>query len=741
MKAKSILLIFLILPVLSKISAQILTGSIQDQNQNPVIGATVFFLNTKAGTQTDANGEFFISRPENQDSLVIAYTGYRTDTMLIPKDMNEILLVLQEGIELEGVTIDAVRKSQSFSLLNPHNIETLHASEFRKAACCSLAESFQTSNTVDLSYNNAVVGNREIQFLGLRGAYTQQLIENRPVFTGILSTFGYDFIPGTWLERVNIQKGAGSSIYGAQSMTGAINVGLVKPETDPPVFVNIYGDYHGRYEGNVHLNKTWKEGLYSGLYLHGSRHSGFRDHNQDGFYDDARTMRLNGLWRNTFQSKNWEGQVNLHALRDFRTGGQTTSEDPYLSRQQLNHLNLSANLGYLGLPNKNMTIGSIWDFSKSNISSSFGKRNSLDAKEYHYQSQIILTYESSSKAHQFDVGPSVHLNIAEEQVQDLIFPSIKYNQLVGGLLMDYQWRYGQECEAEPAKLILSTSQRVDWINNLNALWLPRFNVRYNMTDQWTARASAGRGYRFYRVYSDQINLLSSNSYLSINNLPEYELSWNYGLNLVGKPQVFGEEFEINIDAYRTDFEKQLVVGLDQFQGSRPWINISGLEGKSRAWVLGSTVSYQFFDFINAKIGFRYQDNKLNADYRFREQVMIPKWRGMVALDWESKSKVWSINMTMNYIGPMRLPDKPNYPHELIHDHTGKSPAYPLLQTQINYLKGRWDLYLGCENITNYTQHSAIIAPTDPHGDYFNATEVFAPINGIKPYLGIRYKWN
>lgn len=184
-----------------------------------------------------------------------------------------------------------------------------------------------------------------------------------------------------------------------------------------------------------------------------------------------------------------------------------------------------------------------------------------------------------------------------------------------------------------------------------------------------------------------------------------------------------------------------MVGLDQFQGSRPWINISGLEGKSRAWVLGSTVSYQFFDFINAKIGFRYQDNKLNADYRFREQVMIPKWRGMVALDWESKSKVWSINMTMNYIGPMRLPDKPNYPHELIHDHTGKSPAYPLLQTQINYLKGSWDLYLGCENITNYTQHSAIIAPTDPHGDYFNATEVFAPINGIKPYLGIRYKWN
>ncbi|MBK9271836.1 MAG: TonB-dependent receptor [Saprospiraceae bacterium] len=740
MKAKSFTLIYVFLPVFLKLHAQVLQGSVQDQNQKPLLGATVFFLNTGTGTQTDEKGEFFISRPPHQDSLVIAYTGYQTDTILIPKDMHQILLVLQEGIELEGVTIEAVRKSHSFSLLNPLNVETLHASEFRKAACCSLAESFQTSNTVDLSYNNAVVGNREIQFLGLRGAYTQQLIENRPVFTGILSTFGYDFIPGTWLERVNIQKGAGSSIYGAQSMTGAINVGLVSPETDPPVFVNAYGDYHGRYEGNIHLNKKWKDGLFSGLYLHGSRHSGFRDHNQDGFYDDARTLRLNGLWRNTFHSKNWEGQFNLHALRDFRSGGQTRMEDPYLSQQILSHFNVSGNVGYLGLPNKNMTIGSIWDFSKSNLDASFGKRNTLNANEHHFQSQIILTYESADKAHQLDAGPSLHLNIAEEKTKDIRFPIIQYNQMVAGLLLDYQWRYGQDCESEPAKLIVSSSQRLDWLNNQKALWLPRFNLRYNMTEQWTARASAGRGYRFFRVFSDQINLLSSNSSLSIGKLPDYELSWNYGLNLVGKPQVFGEEFEINIDAYRTDFEKQLVVGLDQFQNSQPLISIKELEGKSRAWVLGSTISYPFFDFIRAKFGFRYQNNKLNADFRFREQVMIPKWRGLVSLDWESKSKTWSVNMTMNYIGPMRLPDKPNYSHELIHDHTDKSPAYPLLQTQINYLKGRWDWYLGCENITNYTQHSAIIAASDPHGDFFNATEVFAPINGIKPYLGVRYKW-
>jgi len=719
------------------LSAQILSGKVLDEKNTPLEGARIQFAGTGLGAMTDQKGEFFIERHPTQDTLVVSYLGYQTDSLVIPDGMNIILLVLTEGVELDAVTIQSERKSHSFSLLNPLNVETLSSAEFRKAACCSLAESFQTSNTVDLSYNNAVVGNREIQFLGLRGAYTQQLIENRPVFTGILSTFGYDMIPGTWLRQVNIQKGAASALYGAQSMTGAINIGLVTPNEDAPLFANIYGDYHGRYEGNLHLNRVWNHHIQSGLYLHGSRHSGFRDHNKDGFYDDSRTTRYNGLWRNTFQSENWEGQFNIQALTDRRTGGQLTEENPYLSNQEIGHFNASANLGFLGMKNPGTTIGSIWDFSTSELKGTYGRNYSLQAREWHLQAQIIFTHEWGEGAHKIDAGPAITYNQAQENL-DLFNNKIKldYIQAAPALFADYHWKFGQTCAEGAPKLILSLSQRIEWPDTTQPLWIPRINVRYNFLDEWTLRASAGRGYRFYRLFADQINVLSTNRPWDIGPLPKYESSWNYGLNLVGKPNLFGKELEINLDAYLTDFENQIIIDLDD----PTRVSIYNLDGRSRALVLGSTGTLPIGYGFSAKIGARYQNNKIDYRKGFRDQIMIPKWRGLISLDWESTSKIWSVNLTANLIGPMRLTDKDGIPHEYVHDHIGRSPQYGLLQGQVNYLKGSWEVYAGCENITNYTQHNAIIAFQEPHGNYFNATEVFAPINGIKPYLGLKYRW-
>ncbi|MBK8151896.1 MAG: Plug domain-containing protein [Saprospiraceae bacterium] len=145
---------------------------------------------------------------------------------MLDEAQNFLKFKLREGVDLQEITVKSARQSASFSLLNPINLETLGSQDFRKAACCSLSESFQGTNTVDLTYTNAATGNREIQFLGLRGLYTQNLIENRPVFGGILSSQSYDYIPGTWLEQINILKGAGTSIYGIESITGAINTSL-----------------------------------------------------------------------------------------------------------------------------------------------------------------------------------------------------------------------------------------------------------------------------------------------------------------------------------------------------------------------------------------------------------------------------------------------------------------------------------------------------------------------------------
>ncbi|MGB5025218.1 MAG: carboxypeptidase-like regulatory domain-containing protein, partial [Saprospiraceae bacterium] len=296
------------------IQGQILTGNVVDSKNNAIQGATLYWMFSSDGTSTSDNGFFRLERKPEHQFLITNFTGYQPDTTEVAPNELYIIIRLQEGLMLQTVNIQAERNSNSFSRLEPLNIESLEKKEFKKAACCSLSESFQTSNAVDVSYSNAVTGTKEIQFLGLRGLYTQFLIENRTAFDGILSTMGYDLIPGTWLDQVNILKGASSALHGSQSMAGAINVQLKKPDTDHPVYLNLFGDLHGRLESNLHLNKKWNDRKASGLYLNATTNASSRDHNEDSFQDEPKVNKVKGLIRNTFYSESFEGQLNAQVL-------------------------------------------------------------------------------------------------------------------------------------------------------------------------------------------------------------------------------------------------------------------------------------------------------------------------------------------------------------------------------------------------------------------------------------------
>ena len=100
--------------------------------------------------------------------------------------------------------------------------EVISAAGLCKMACCNLAESFENSASVTVGYSDAVTGARQIRLLGLSGIYTQMLDENRPVMRGLSAPFGLAYVPGQWLESIQIAKGASSVINGVESMTGQI---------------------------------------------------------------------------------------------------------------------------------------------------------------------------------------------------------------------------------------------------------------------------------------------------------------------------------------------------------------------------------------------------------------------------------------------------------------------------------------------------------------------------------------
>ena len=718
--------------------SQLLTGIIKDATDQPLAGVTVYFLNTSNGTNTDQNGAFVLIRKNNETQLVIAYTGFRSDTLSIPKDQNFLKLQLNEGTSLNEVVIQSKRESTSFSLLNPLNVESISSEEFKKAACCSLAESFQTGNTIDISYSNAVSGSKEIVFLGLRGLYSQLLFENYRFFNGIMTSQGFDYIPGTWLDNINILKGASTSIYGAQSMTGAINVGLKKPDKDHRVFTNLFADYHGRLEFNQHFNKSWTARKHSGVYLHLSSHRGNRDHNNDGFQDDARTKKIAVMQRNTIYGRRFEGQINVYGLHEEKNGGQITVPALYKFNQKNTHLQLFGNLGYIGFSNPDKNSGSIWEASISKIDAFFGEsKNKFAANEFRFNSQLFYSEIFSEGKHKITFGPNLTINIAKEKASEFISDTIAYKEITPSIFFDYDLALGSIENTELKKFMLTISQRVDYINSSKLLYIPRVSARYNLNPKWTLRSSIGYGYRLPRVYSDNMNLFFINYKRTKLNIPSYESSLNYGLNIVGKPILANKELDINLDAYHTIFQNQLVTDVEDQDHNNYIVKYYNVIGNSSTTSLGLTMSYPVFSSINLKIGGKYIDSKTGFIHGQKKTPLIPTWRAMSTLDFNSKNKKWTANLTGQYVGKMRLNNKPN---NLPLNEKRYSEDYYLIQCALNYILENWEFYAGCENLTNYTQHHAIYSVNEPLSERFNATEVYAPINGIKPYIGLRYKF-
>ena len=214
-------------------------------------------------------------------------------------------------------------KATSRSYLGAENVINISSAELLKAACCNLSESFETNPSIDVNFADAITGVRQIRLLGLTSPYILITSENIPTIRGASQTYGMSLIPGTWVESIQITKGAGSVVNGYESISGQINVELQKPNTDIPLFFNTYANSMGRLELNTHYNTKISDKLSSGLYFHVNSNNQLNDGNSDGFLDSPLSEQINVL--NRWQYNNEKGLVsfiNIKFLNDEKQTGQ-----------------------------------------------------------------------------------------------------------------------------------------------------------------------------------------------------------------------------------------------------------------------------------------------------------------------------------------------------------------------------------------------------------------------------------
>jgi hypothetical protein len=724
-------------------SQDTLNGIVQYQENNktyPLTGASVFWQNTTIGKVTDEKGAFQMERTPETDLLIISFVGFKTDTLKIKTPFISYKMIQNQDDELDEVTLTQIRKASQKSFIETQNILKVSNEELLKAACCNLSESFETNPTIDVNFADALTGTKQIKMLGLSSPYLLISEENIPIVRGASQAYGLTFTPGTWVESIQISKGAGSVTNGFESIVGQINTELKKPSNDIPFFLNLFSSINGRYEMNTHFNKKVSEKWSTGLYIHWNKRNKKFDNNNDGFLDLPVSKQINVMnrWQYTDMDKGWVSFLSWRYMKDEKLSG-TLNFNPEIDRGikyrwgseiKTKRLDCSYKLGYVFPKTPYQSFGFQTAYSSHDQDSYYGLRT-YDINQYSSYMNLIFNSIIGSTLNKFKVGLNYSFDDYVEQVDGDIFGRTDRN---AGSFFEFSHDNNDNFS-------LITGIRLDFHNNLGRFFTPRLHLRYVPFDKFVIRLSAGSGRKAANIFAENQTLFASNRSITIQSSLgkiyglDPEKAWNYGLGL-SKSFFIRNSHQINLSAdyYITNFINQVLVDLEKPRE----VSFYNLEGESAAKSFQIELDYYYRNFFNFRAAYKNYDVKMDYKNGFLEKPLLAKNRFFANLGWESKTttggKQWRYDLTYHYVGAQRLV------HNLIDRPGGFSPNYSLWNTQLTYLfSKKFEIYLGGVNIGNYKQLSPIIGSNDPFGADFDAAQVYAPIFGGMVYSGLRLK--
>ena len=747
MKKNSIIIIFLVLP-LFLFSQETLTGMIMDKN-NPkdnlgVFGANVYWLNTSIGATTNEKGWFTIPYKKSYKKLVVSYVGYKTDTLNI-SDLEPIHHFITLENELEEVTLKSKKKATQRSFIQTKNVFTVNSAELLKAACCNLAESFETNPSIDVNFSDALTGTRQIQMLGLKSPYLLITQENIPSIRGAGQVFGLTFTPGTWVESIQITKGAGSVINGYESISGQINAELVKPLTDNRIFLNAYGSLGGRYELNSHLNHKISDKWQTGIYIHGNYRNKKFDRNKDGFLDNPLISQVNVMnrWQYLDAEKGWVSFINVRFMDDSKQTGQNNF-DPLKDKGRsevwggeidTKRFDSSLKLGYVFPQLPFQSFGFQFSYSNHDQDSYFGLKT-YDINHQSVYSNLLFNSIIGDTRSKFTTGLNFTYDIYDEFVNSINFS--RKEKSFGGF---FEYAYDNS-----DNFSFTSGVRIDTHNLLGTYITPRLHIRYVPWEKGVLRASVGQGRKSANVFAENQQLFASTRQIDIQSSGgkiyglDPEVAWNYGLSYLQGFNLFNRKGDITFDYYRTHFQNQVVVDWENPQR----ISFYNLDGESYANSFQTEINYFINDNLNLRLAYKYYD--IQTDYASGKlsKPLTPNHRLFANISYETKKlddiKQWKFDLTYNFIGEQRLPDTSTNTVE--YQLEEYSNSYSLLNTQITKVfTEKFEMYFGVENLTDLKQKNPILASDDPFGDSFDSTIIYAPIFGRMLYSGLRFKIN
>ena len=702
----------------------------------PLQGASITWIGNKDGTVTDMHGVFSIPFPE-PGKLIVSYTGYLPDTIDV-KQISDVQIILASNGMLNEVKVSVRSKATYLSTVNAFRVSTITSKELLKAACCNLSESFETNPSVDVSYNDAVTGSKQIQLLGLSGIYTQLTVENLPGPRGLATALGLNSIAGPWVESIQLSKGTGSVVNGFESIAGQINVELKKPESSEKLYANGYVNSMGKTDLNLNTSHKINQKWSTSFLLHDDFLYNKTDFNKDGFRDLPTGNQFSAVNRWKFDDgKGLLMQFGIKLLADNKTGGELDyiEEEKFSTAHyglgiKTNRFEGFAKAGYVFAGKKYRSIGLQLSAFSHDQDAYFGL-TPYTGKQDNFYSNLIYQDIIGTTNHKYRAGLSF---VSDKYTEIYASQQYKRTETVPGAFMEYTYTWKESFN-------LVAGIRADHNSVFGWFATPRLNIRYAPLKGTTIRASIGRGQRTANIFAENMGVLVSARSVNIVGAEpgkayglDAEVAWNKGISLDQKMKLFGRESMLSIDFFRNDFVNQVVVDLEDTRQLRFY----NLEGKSYSNSLQAELSMIPLKNFDVRLAYRWFDVKTTYDNKLLQKPFTAQNRAFVNLAYELNG--WKFDLTLNFVGTKRIPTTESNPAE--YQLPLSSPGYMTMNAQVSksFTKSKaFELYIGGENLTDYIQQKAIIAADQPFGNYFDASMIWGPVIGRMFYAGFRYK--
>ena len=707
-----------------------LSGVISDSRE-VVPFAKVWLKDTKFYASTNLKGEFEITNiPNGTYSLQVtasSHSKYQVEVVFDDSPLVKKISLEKIDLELDQVVVTGSMREVSISK-SPVKIELITSEFFKSNPVNSVIEALETVNGVQEQINCGVCGTNDIHINGMEGPYTLVLIDGMPIVSGLSSAYGFNGIPTSLIERVEIIKGPSSTLYGTEAVGGIINIITKSPETSSLIEFEANSNTH--LENKVSLAWSPKVGkkvftTISADYLYNQKRLDF---NNDNFTDIPLNNRISVFNKWVFKNNKDEKVLKMAARYywEDRFGGTLQWDDNYLGSDSVYGEHVSTNrvelIGEYILPVKNRNFMLSFSANSHDQNSHYGKVNYKASQQVFFTN--LIWNKEIGKRNQFLAGYTNNLQFYKDNSSS----SITEQTFVPGVFVQDEFNWTEN-------LIILTGVRFDYHSNHGVIVSPRLSLKKDFGSYTSFRFNYGNGFRQVHLFTEDHAFLTGAREVLILDELQPERSHNVTLNFNHTYTKIGYG-NFDFDVFYTYFLNKIIPDYNTDPNLIIYDNLDGY-GVTRG--MSVSVNHKFKVPFRMRLGITLQDvfeysKSLDGNLVKETQLFAPFFSGVFNLSYEFKKWKMKLNYTGKIVGPQKLPiyDVPNERPEV-------SPWFTVQNVQLSKeFKIGWEAYMGVKNIFNFTQSSPLVNPENPYEATFDTSYAYGPLQTRRFYVGVRY---